>query len=209
MTVGTRSVLFGAHAFWLHPFIVAISWIRLYGVRVVRCPSTGVRTSIFDLKLWILFFVHDLGYIGKPNMDGDEGELHPLVGARIMGTLADCGPWHCWKPLGEKALGPWGCFTLFHSRFYARKVGHEPSLCCWADKMAIALTPSWIYIPLTTLTGELREYMHVNPREVKGHNKSAWQWHKECKRYCRALALEHKDGRIDTWTPKAPTTKEP
>jgi hypothetical protein len=23
--------------------------------------------------LWIAFFVHDLGYLGKPNMDGPEG----------------------------------------------------------------------------------------------------------------------------------------
>ncbi len=31
MNVGTRSILYGAHAFWLHPWFVAWGWWRLYG----------------------------------------------------------------------------------------------------------------------------------------------------------------------------------
>ena len=30
MRVGTKSVLFGAHAFWLHPFALAVAWWKLY-----------------------------------------------------------------------------------------------------------------------------------------------------------------------------------
>ena len=48
MKVGTKSVLFGAHAFWLHPFFVAVAWTRLYGFP-------------WDPRLWVAFFVHDLG----------------------------------------------------------------------------------------------------------------------------------------------------
>jgi len=64
MKVGTKSVLFGAHCFFLHPWFVAAAWWKLYGFP-------------FDLRLWVAFFCHDLGYLGKPNMDGPEGETHP------------------------------------------------------------------------------------------------------------------------------------
>ena len=76
MTIGTKSVLFGAHQFLLHPWFVAWGWWTLYGFP-------------FDPRLWVAFFVHDLGYIGKPNMDGPEGELHPRFGARLMALLFD------------------------------------------------------------------------------------------------------------------------
>ena len=69
MTVGTKSVLFGAHQFLIHPWFVAWGWWTLYGFPL-------------DPRLWVAFFVHDLGYIGKPNMDGPEGETHPLLGAK-------------------------------------------------------------------------------------------------------------------------------
>ena len=76
MRVGTKSVLFGAHAFWLHPWLVALAWTRLYGFP-------------WDPRLWVAFFVHDLGYWGKPNMDGRPGESHPFWAARLMGRLFD------------------------------------------------------------------------------------------------------------------------
>ena len=53
MKIGTRSVLFGAHAFWLHPWFVAAAWWKLYGFP-------------WDPRLWVAFFLHDLGYFGKP-----------------------------------------------------------------------------------------------------------------------------------------------
>ena len=74
MKVGTKSVLFGAHQFLIHPWFVAYSWWKLYGFP-------------FDPRLWIAFFTHDLGYLGKPNMDGPEGEKHPYFAARLMGCL--------------------------------------------------------------------------------------------------------------------------
>lgn len=188
MKMGTKSVLFGAHCFFLHPWFVAAGWLRLYGFRTVACQSTGVSTGIFDPRLWLCFFVHDIGYIGKPNMDGEEGEQHPFLGAAIVGALC--------------RSREWADFCLLHSRFLARREHQEPSLFCWADKYAIALTPSWLYIPLTRLTGELKEYMEINPREIKGAGRTPLAWHRECRRYCRALAIEHRDGKVDHWTPK-------
>jgi hypothetical protein len=192
VSVGTKSVLYGAHCFFLHPWFVAASWWKLYGFRRVRCQSTGVTTCLLDPLLWLCFWAHDIGYACKPNMDGPEGETHPYLGARIVG----------WAGLRLGRPGDWYRFCLYHSRFLARRDGCEPSLLCWADKYAIYLTPSWLYIPMTMLTGELEEYMHVNPREIKGGGKSPLQWHAECRAYCKALALEHRDGRVDTWTPR-------
>src|SRR5437870_4037739 len=47
MSIGTKSVLFGAHCFFLHPLFVALAWTRLYGF-----PR--------DWRLYLAFFVHDL-----------------------------------------------------------------------------------------------------------------------------------------------------
>ncbi|MFP3947126.1 MAG: hypothetical protein ACLFWG_00215 [Longimicrobiales bacterium] len=79
MRVGTRSVLFGVHAFWMHPFFVARAWWKLYGFP-------------WDPRLWVAFFVHDLGYWGKPNMDGPEGERHPELGATLVARWFDPQP---------------------------------------------------------------------------------------------------------------------
>src|SRR5271166_3701015 len=79
MRVGTKSVLFGYHSWWLHPFLVAEAWRRLYGFP-------------WDPRLWVAFFVHDLGYFGMPNMDGVEGKQHPFFGAAIMHFLFDVKP---------------------------------------------------------------------------------------------------------------------
>src|SRR5450759_2462608 len=49
MRVGTKSVLFGAHCFFIHPIFVAVGWSILF-----RFP--------WDLRLWAAFFLHDLGY---------------------------------------------------------------------------------------------------------------------------------------------------
>lgn len=176
MTVGTKSVLFGAHCFFLHPFFVAYGWYKLYGVPL-------------DPRLWFCFFLHDIGYIGKPNMDGPEGETHPLLGANIVRKL-----------FGDT----WGDFCLYHSRFYAKRNGRRFSKLCVADKMAIVVTPTWLYIPMVRATGELGEYMAMD-RESKYHemgfdHSSPTAWHKSVKRYIHAWVLQHQAADIeDQW----------
>jgi len=81
MKIGTRSVLFGAHCFFIHPWFVAAAWWKLFGFP-------------WDPRLWVAFAVHDIGYWGKPNMDGEEGEMHPMTGAKIMGWLFDSTNWN-------------------------------------------------------------------------------------------------------------------
>ncbi len=91
MRVGTKSVLFGAHCFFIHPFFAAVGWWTLYGFP-------------WDPRLWAAFFLHDLGYIQKENMDGPEGEEHVHLGATIMGLIF--GDWWAdpstFALLGEK-----------------------------------------------------------------------------------------------------------
>lgn len=175
MKIGTKSVLFGAHCFIIHPWFVAYAWFKLYGFPV-------------DPRLWIAFFVHDLGYIGKPNMDGQEGELHPYFGAKIMSVF------------GKK----WYEFTLYHSRFLAKKNGAQYSKLCVADKLAIGITPAWFYLPMVSATGEIKEYMkdaEVNSRgyiKVQGSKKL---WYAGVQDYVKKWVNEHEDIKTDTWTP--------
>lgn len=130
MKIGTKSLLYGAHCFFIHPMFVFMAWWRLYGFP-------------YDPRLWVAFVVHDWGYWGKPNMDGPEGESHVELGAKIMGKL----------------FGPtWADFTRYHSRFYARKDGAKPSKLCYADKLATWYEWPLFYLLRATLTGEIKEY---------------------------------------------------
>jgi len=176
MKLGTKSVLFGAHQFAIHPWFVAAAWWKLYGFP-------------WDPRLWIAFFVHDIGYLGKPNMDGPEGELHPFVGARIM------------RIFGKE----WHDFSLYHSRFLAKQHGRQPSRLCIADKLSICLTPAWLYLPMVNWTGEIREYMKdAKTGQYKTMNLATNDqraWHASMCVYLRKWVAEHRDGKVDTWTP--------
>lgn len=207
MKLGTRSLLFGYHLFWLHPFFVALGWFKLYGAKKIKCNSSGVETSIFDPRLWVCFLVHDWGYFGAPNMDGPEGEQHPKLGADIVHRWFDaepCNPEGGWKT-EEYA---WKHFLLYHSRFLAKLNGRTPSLFCHADKASIWLTPSRIAVPLMRLSREIKEY---RSRETRPENSvglestldtqiTDWEWWFRIREWCKAYCLEHKDGKQDTWT---------
>lgn len=187
MKIGTKSVLYGAHCFLIHPFYVAKAWRKLYGFP-------------WDPRLWFAFFLHDIGYWGKPNMDGEEGERHPEVGAKIMGILF--GAW-------------WHDFTLLHSRFLAKKLGKQYSRLCVADKLALTLTPAWLYLPMVRWTGEIKEYMKDADMNTGGtvitnanyQYDAEWHirqeeklWKQRVDAYVFAWVQIHKDGAVDTWT---------
>ena len=140
MKVGTKSLLFGAHQFIIHPIIVFIAWTKLYGFP-------------WDPRLWIAFIVHDWGYWGKPNMDGKEGETHVELGAKIMKWLFD----------GKTNIPNtyWYNFTLYHSRFYAKNNNRPISRLCVADKYAIVLEPTWLYLPRVIFSKEIKEYKEL------------------------------------------------
>lgn len=224
MRIGTKSVLFGVHQFALHPLFIALGWWKAFGFARVQIPyrraidawaksdsletrELGVElvdlappttTSLLDPRLWIAFLVHDIGYLGKPNMDGAEGETHPELGATIMRRL-----------FGDA----WGDFVLLHSRYYAKRLGRPLSPLCIADKWVIVLEPSWLYLPRARASGELDEFLDVGQRRAAESDtmmnaeeragflrRDAHVWHQTVKAYMRRWIAEHSDGRLDTWT---------
>lgn len=201
MKIGTRSVLYGAHCFLLHPWFVLAAWVKLYGWP--KHPA-----------YYVAFFIHDLGYIGKPNMDGPEGETHPLLPARFMSWLFDRGKPRFWRFVVdgvEYDLGFWGAFVCLHSRFLAKRHGMPFSHLCVADKLALALTPPWLYLPMVRATGEIHEYMRLaEERTTAGEPRYAAQgqhrgdqerWYAQVQTYMKRWVEAHKDGQEDTWTP--------
>ena len=196
MKIGTRSVLYGAHCFFIHPIFVFIAWWKLFGFP-------------YDLRLWVAFFVHDLGYWGKPNMDGEEGEKHPEFGAIMMHMLFDRKRYwydnyeegrlnHSYgeskKKRGYKCIQKhitldgqhiltwrkkdkdfkWHNFTLNHSRYYAKRNNQKISALCVADKYAIVLEPTWFYLIRVILSGEIKEYTATTITRHEGNNMNAY-----------------------------------
>lgn len=149
MKIGTRSLLFGAHQFITHPLFLALAWWELYGF-----PA--------DPRLWVAFLVHDWGYWGKADMDGDDGQTHPELGGRIMTRL-----------FGQE----WGDFTRLHSRYYAKREGREPSALCAADKLVLLITPHWLYLPLVQLSGEADEYRALFARYQGVESVTLEEWY--------------------------------
>lgn len=217
MKIGTKSVLFGVHCFLLHPLFIAIGWWQEYGFRRVQVgmclvwESTTLRdgselrrqrwqqvtTWLLDPRLWLAFFVHDLGYLGKPNMDGPEGETHPELGARIMRRL-----------FGE----PWGEFVLTHSRYYAKRLGKDVSPLCAADKRVFMIEPWWLYIPRARASGELAEFIANGQRRAAKNDEPFTpseradlasgvprRWHRAVTVYMRRWLAATRGG-VDTWT---------
>jgi len=185
MKVGTKSLLFGAHQFLLHPLCVAIAWIKLYGFP-------------FSIPIWVSFFVHDLGYWGKPNMDGKEGETHVELGANIMHRLFD----NEHTILSDKLkfryprvyYWEWYDFTLYHSRFYAKNNNHPISKLCVADKYAFCIPPKWLYMLLVNISGEIYEYMDISrQRSGKPPIKDKDIWYDHVYKYMIDWVKENKD----------------
>lgn len=192
MRIGTKSILFGVHQFLLHPAFLWAAWTRLYGFPL-------------DPRLYIAFAVHDLGYISRSNMDGPESEQHVELGAKIMTTL-----------FGQR----WGEFCGCHSRYFARLHGLPVSRLCVADKLAFAMMPSWLYLPLARVTGELQEYMSKSIERQAGssvfteeelseiRSSDAKLWLRGLQSYTKRWVERHRDGGADTWTALPPSIKE-
>jgi len=140
MKVGTKNLLAGAHCLLVHPFMVWRAWRRLFG-------------TTWDIRVICACFLHDIGYFHRDEMEGPNGEEHVILGARIMGWL----------------FGPeWADECYRHSRYWSRRMGLPVSRLCLADKLAFAITPAWLYIPMARWTGELAEYMQRSKERQAG-----------------------------------------
>lgn len=208
MKLGTKSLLFGAHQFLIHPLFVFIAWCKLYGFP-------------FDPRLHLAFIIHDWGYWGKPNMDGKEGSKHPEWAANIMYRIFDIKlNDQLYSYLYRNNLDPnkfelrWFRFCLYHSRYYAKKENANPSKLCFADKLATVLEPKWLYLLKVKLTGEYKEYMAISKQRINAGQPQAKYanlnldvsnintWYNSMISYMKSYVLEHYEGKDDTWTPK-------
>lgn len=167
MNVGTKSILFGVHQFLWHPLTVGLAWFALYG----KWPKWHE---------WVAIFCHDLGYWGCPNMDGEEGQRHPVRGADLTANIVlrislallslrhPIRYWNRtlmfddWVGSFELAAGT-RRLALGHSRFYAKKYGVPISPLFKADKASIYFDPKFFYLFRARASGEILEYM-VNAR---------------------------------------------
>lgn len=129
MKIGTKSLLFGCHQFLIHPLFVFAAWCKLYGFP-------------WDIRIWVAIFVHDIGYWGRNDIDGDDGKLHPWNGAILMDKF---GP-------------EWGDLCIKHSGSYCSLIGEAPGKLYYADKLAFCMEPWWLYAPRVYATGEIREF---------------------------------------------------
>lgn len=182
MHVGTKSVLFGAHCFLIHPFYVAKAWKQLHK----ELPDIYEKPNF---QHYIAFFVHDLGYIGKPNMDGPEGEDHVWLGAKLMGR---------W--FGKE----WAEFCLYHSRFWCKKFNRHFSKLCVADKLSVTLEPRWLYLARVKWSGEVWEYMKLADNgkydNMNLGTGNILEWYRTVMEYLKRWVDEHKDMKEDEWT---------
>lgn len=133
MNIGTKSLLFGAH--WpLHNVAVALAWKWLYGT----WPTVRELAAIA---------LHDVGYVGCPEMDGPVGTTHPRLGAEIARHT-----------LGEDMAR----LIEGHSKGFADAFGLPLSKLYGPDKCSHMFEPICWYVFRTRLTGELKMYRSMN-----------------------------------------------
>jgi hypothetical protein len=176
MKTGTKSILFGVHQFMLHPFFVLWAWWIIYR----KLPRLHQLCAIVT---------HDWGYWGLPNMDDEQGENHPERSADM------------WYKLGRYPL-----FALSvryeiraHSRFNAARHRIPLSKLFRADKLAVALYPTWLYLLLANLSGEIHEYMEI-AKDKEGkyidllvNTTTQTQWILEIKAHMIMMGLKGED----------------
>ena len=134
MQIGTKTLLYGNHQFILHPLFVGAAWVKYYH----KLPNH---------KEAICIAIHDWGYWGKPNLDGKEGEQHPIWAATWAFLHLD----------NEKDSTGWFIpkyfkLCLHHSSFLAKKQNRPVSRMCIPDKLAVAMMPIWLIVLLGKLT---------------------------------------------------------
>lgn len=222
MKVGTRSVLIGAHCFFLHPLFVALGWWKLY--RWAPAFEGDRWPALLDPRWWLCAILHDVGYLGKAEMDDFEGECHPFAGAflvsRLLRSRQRLGIARLtYIPAYGQAGGPlyggdwlcrWGLLALTHSRHLTKALNGfpstaslRPSRLCFADKLVPSVEPWFIYLPRVMLTGEIEQYLaeardHGHKVGIRSDSRRAW--YRSMADYMARWVEEHRDGKPDTWT---------
>jgi len=208
MRIGTKSVLFGIHNPIIHSFFMFVAWVKLY----------GWSKELLDPRLHFCFLLHDIGYWGCESMDGPDGEMHPALGANVIGAM-----------FGRE----WGNLCRFHSgtmvEMYNNLPGslvtNKPSKLYAPDKLASPLYPAWLYKILSGWSGEWKEYAAIHfggeiEREHSPHTitlrregtRTTYkyvkfeEWHTDAMRKMTKRAYQHAEN--GDWMTMAESVKE-
>lgn len=157
MTVGTRSILFGVHQFLIHPIVVTLAWRRWHG----RWPRGKAE--------WVAIAVHDLGYWGCPDMDGERGRRHPLRSAHIALWILRHD-----RAARQQAMN----LVLGHSRYFC-SIRRQPTSALYEpDKLSVLYEPRWLYLLRAIASGEIWEYISFAPAALSSGSKWSrpWRW---------------------------------
>lgn len=162
------SLLTGAHQFLIHPCIVAYCYIKLYGFP-------------WNPLIWLCFLIHDWGYLGKSDMDGDSGKWHPLFAYHL---------------LNQFGLTKTAKYCLFHSRTMIKLLADNNCMISRlgvADKLAIIHTPLWMY-----RLNEICEYIDNEKLDYDGFYPKQ-HWKKIVDDKCMKFVNEWKDLAYDLY----------
>lgn len=143
--VGTKSILFGVHSMFFHPWNVGYAWRRIYG----KWPN------FFE---WCAVICHDAAYFSKTSIDGEDGKKHPFGGARIAGKMAYCLAKLQGHSEPRKVQVEMYYLSLLHSRSMAKRLNREPSRLCAPDKLCVLYEYRWFYLLRARLSGEIKEF---------------------------------------------------
>jgi hypothetical protein len=184
MRVGTKSLLFGVHAFWWHPLVVTLAWIRLY-------------RKLPNLHELVAIIFHDVGYWGCRDMDGDCGIIHPIRGARLVVKISR-GLNFLFRPLGFRPSCLQGQQELCwgHSSAFARELGMPVSKLCAPDKLSVLFEPWWFYSLRARLSGELDEYVKNGPPGLTPRQWFRWLQRKFKAQYERISSQRSEDSQL-------------
>ena len=148
MKIGTKSLLFGVHQFMLHPALVLLAWLVYYK----RFPR------LFQLCAIV---THDWGYWGCSNMDGNEGSNHPLRAGKM---------WR-YSKFGRKVM--WEIYG--HSGSFASVNNFPLSKLFKADKLSMIFLSCFVYLILSSLSGEIIEFMKISGyKKFRTQDKIHW-----------------------------------
>lgn len=157
MTTGTKSILFGTHQFFIHPFFVLLGWIKFF-------------KEIPPFKVWVAIFIHDWGYWGTEKIISKEGAEHSERSAWIIERWYYANMDHKeiyvgypdWEKLyyDKRKDKYWQMYNFikYHGENFAEKDNHPLSPLYFADKLGAVMTPIWLNSILCVLSGESKEY---------------------------------------------------
>lgn len=190
MKTGTKSLLFGCHQIILHPLFVLVAWIKLYGWKTLSWPivlsiiihdwgfwgcekmddEKGERHPVLAARIMEKLYPYDRVFTWRPYHADDAKSKVSYWRAKWyrLGTFSLFDRKVKYHVVDNNVCGMWYMpnFVRYHSRFLAKKEKEMVSPLCLADKLGTGLMPTWLWVILGKLSGEINEYMEDQKYEI-------------------------------------------